>query len=45
MIMSEQNRTPEEYIELFARDNCNGDKEAAAEQAIVKEVIKSLEKN
>ena len=45
MIMREQHRTPEEYIELFARDNCNGDKEAAAEQAIVKEVIKSLEKN
>ena len=42
--MSEQNRTPEEYIELFARDNCNGDTEEAKKHAIVKEVLESLEK-
>lgn len=41
--MSEQHRTPEEYIERHAIQYCNGDKEAAAGQAIVKEVCKSLE--
>ena len=41
--MSEEKRTKEEYIERFANDWCNGDKEKAKEQAIVKEVIKTLE--
>lgn len=41
--MSDRNRTPKEYIELFARDNCNGDQEEAAGHAIVKEVLKTLE--
>lgn len=41
--MSEQKRTKEEYIGLFANDWCNGDEEKAKEQAIVKEVLKSLE--
>lgn len=40
--MSENNRTIEEYIERFAKDYCNGDKAAAEEHAIVKEVIKTL---
>ena len=40
--MSENNCTIEEYIERFARDRCNGDKDAAKEHANVKEVIKTL---
>lgn len=38
--MSDRNRTPEEYIQRYANDYCNGDIEAAKEHAIVKEVIK-----
>ena len=41
--MSENNRTIEEYIERFAKDYCNGDKAAAEEHAIVKEVEQSLQ--
>lgn len=41
--MSEQNRTPEEYVGLFAHDHCNDDNEVAAGQAIVKEVVATLE--
>lgn len=40
--MSENNRTIEEYLERYARDNCNGDQEEAAKHAIVKEVRSSL---
>ena len=40
--LSEQNRTPEEYIELFAHDHCNDDTEVAAGQAIVQEVLPTL---
>ncbi len=40
--MSEENRTVEEYIEKFARDHCEGDKEKAKGFAIVKEVVKNL---
>ena len=40
--MSEQHRTPEEYIERHAIQYCNGDKDAAAGHSIVKEVCKSL---
>lgn len=41
--MSEQNRTREEYVELFAHDHCNDDTEVAAGQAIVQEVLPTLE--
>ena len=41
--MSEQHRTPEEYIERYANQYCNGDQEEAAGHAIVKEVCKNLE--
>ena len=37
--MSDPYRTPEEYIERYARDYCGGDIEAAKEHAIVKDVI------
>ena len=42
--MSESNRTPEEYIERYANQYCNGDQEEAARHAIVKEVLPTLEK-
>jgi hypothetical protein len=41
--MSERNRTPEEYLQRYARDYCNGDIEKAKEHEIVKEVLKGLE--
>ena len=37
--MSDTVRTPEEYIERYAHDYCNGDIEVAKEHAIVKAVI------
>ena len=37
--MSETHRTLEEYIEIYARDYCNGNKETAKKHAIVKAVI------
>ena len=37
--MSDTVRTPEEYIERYAHDYCNGDIEAAKEHAIVQAVI------
>ena len=40
--MSYLNRTPEEYTKLYAHDHCDGDQEAAAGHAIVKEVCKEL---
>lgn len=42
--MSNCNRTPEEYIQRYARDYCNGDTEAAKSHAIVREAEKTLEK-
>lgn len=42
--LSEQNRTPEEYVGLFAHDHCNDDNEVAAGQAIVKEVVATLKR-
>lgn len=39
--MSDPTRTPEEYIQRYARDYCGGDVEAAKEHAMVKEVVKS----
>ena len=41
--MSDWNRTPEEYLQRYARDYCNGDIEKAKEHEIVKEVLKGLE--
>ena len=41
--MSDQIRTPEEYIQRYARDYCGGDVEAAKEHALVKEVIREKE--
>lgn len=41
--MSDRERTPEEYIERYARDYCNGNKEIARQHAIVKALIE--EKN
>ena len=41
--MSDYNRTPEEYIERYAKMYCNGDIEEAKKHAIVCEVVK--EKN
>ena len=40
--MSEQRKTPEEYIEAYANTYCNDDQEQAAGHSIVKEVCKSL---
>ena len=40
--MSEQHRTKEEYTELYAHQYCDGDKEEAKEQKIVKEVCEEL---
>lgn len=42
--MSDPYRTPEEYIERYANDYCNGDIEAAKEHAIVKAVIEEKTK-
>jgi len=41
--MSNRNRTPEEYVERYANDYCEGDQQKAMEHAIVKEVIVQLE--
>ncbi len=43
--MSDRERTPQEYIQRHADMYCNGDVEMAAGQAIVKEVVKSLEED
>ncbi len=40
--MSEQHRTPKEYIERYAEQYCDGDKKEAEEHEIVKEVCKTL---
>lgn len=40
--MSNIHRTQEEYTSLFANQHAAGNKEAAAEHAIVKEVCKEL---
>lgn len=40
--MSDRNRTPEEYIQRYARDN-HISTEEAKEHAIVKEVLPTLE--
>ena len=40
--MSEQHKTPEEYIEDYANTYCKDDQEQAAGHAIVKEVCKTL---
>lgn len=40
--MSEQNRTKEEYTELYARDHTDGDTEVAAGHKMVKEVCETL---
>ena len=40
--MSDRNRTPEEYIKRYARDN-HISTEEAKEHAIVKEVLPTLE--
>ena len=40
--MSDIHRTPEEYTMLYVHDHCDGDQEAAAGHAIVKEVCKDL---
>lgn len=37
--MSDTVRTPEEYIQRYAHDYCDGDIEAAKSHAIVREVI------
>lgn len=42
--MSDPTRTPEEYIQHYADDYCNGDTETAKEHAIVKEVVKEKQK-
>ena len=42
--MSDTVRTPEEYIERYAKQYCNGDKAAAVEHAIVKAVIEEKQK-
>lgn len=42
--MSDRERTPEEYLERYARSYCNGDIEAAKEHAIVKAVIEEKAK-
>ena len=42
--MSDPTRTPEEYLERYARSYCNGDIEAAKEHVIVKAVIEEKEK-
>lgn len=42
--MSEQSRTPEEYIQRYADDYCNGDTEEAKKHAIVREVMKEKER-
>lgn len=41
--MSDRNRTPEEYIKRHADQYHNGDIERAKEDAIVKEVLSTLE--
>ena len=41
--MSERNRTKEEYIQRHAEQHHNGDTERAKEDAIVKEVLPTLE--
>lgn len=38
--MSDWNRTPEEYIERYAKAYCNGDIEEAKKHEIVREVTK-----
>ena len=43
--MSDRSRTKEEYIERHAAQYHNGDTEKAKKDGIVKEVIKSLEKD
>lgn len=40
--MSDNNRTPEEYLQRYAKMYCNGDIEKAKEHEIVKEVLKGL---
>jgi hypothetical protein len=40
--MSDWNRTPEEYLQRYAKTYCNGDIEKAKEHEIVKEVLKGL---
>lgn len=42
--MSDPTRTPEEYIERYARDYCNGDIEVAKQHAIVKAVVEEKTK-
>lgn len=43
--MSDRERTPEEYIERYARDYCNGDIEVAAGHAIVRSYREYLEED
>lgn len=38
--MSDTNRTPEEYIQRYAKTYCNGDIEEALKHEIVREVLK-----
>lgn len=38
--MSDTNRTPEEYIQRYAKMYCNGDIEEAKKHEIVKEVLR-----
>lgn len=38
--MSDWNRTPEEYLERYAKTYCNGDIEEAKKHEIVREVLK-----
>ena len=40
--MSEQNRTPEEYIERYAKQYTDDDLEEAAGHAMVQEVLPTL---
>jgi hypothetical protein len=41
--MSEQSRTKQEFIEMYAKTYCNGDTEEAMKHAIVREVMREKE--